>query len=153
MAFLEVAGGALIGGGVSLGTTLLVEARKVKADLQKEDRIQSRELLQALRLVESECRFNLSSLTVIQERDKGPWFPPDLPISTKAWQTHQAVIALYPDQGLWHLVDVFFASLMASEHVNKSEETTEAAKQNLDTFCVMAKKTMEALQKAVEEVA
>jgi hypothetical protein len=153
MPFLEVAGGALIGGGVSLVTTLVTESRKRRSELDQEDRGQRREILKALRLLESECRANFATLTVIKEREDGPWFPPDLPMVTQAWNNYEATLALHPDQGLWHSVDSFYTAMWAADQIAEKEGRTDTARNSIGRACEIAENAMGALQEAIREVA
>jgi hypothetical protein len=152
MAFLEVAGGALIGGGVSLATTLFVESRREKAERGRDEQTLNREILRAMRLIESECSSNRASLVVIRERDPEHWYPPSLPMIKTAWESYGPELALHPDPDLWREVDGFYDRIWTAEQTNKgSDEEAAIRLENMEGDCGAADRVVDRLRAAIAE--
>lgn len=94
--------GALVGGGVSLGTTLLVEHQRHRASSKTEERRRLAEGQLAARLVILELRDAERMLKVMLERTPFRWPPkPGFEFQTNTWSVHATQLAVVLSEAQW----------------------------------------------------
>jgi hypothetical protein len=109
--FWPTAIGAVIGGGVSLVTTLLVERQKRKAADERDRQRLLADAELAARVVILELRDVESVLRVSLERDPFRWPPtPGYSFSTKAWDEHGGHLGTVLPDPIWDAVSVPYST-------------------------------------------
>jgi hypothetical protein len=107
--------GAVVGGCVSLATTLLVERQKAKNAVAAEARQQQASGQLAARVVALELRDMESVLRVAVERTPWTWPPvPDFAFASTAWSEHSADLAAVLPDDAWQTVAAAYAGFAYS---------------------------------------
>jgi hypothetical protein len=126
--FVSTLVGAVVGGAVSLGTTLLVERQRSKnaqkADVHR-DEITTR---LAARLIALELSEIESVLHVVLKQTPFEWPPtPDFHFRTAAWETHAADLAKTLSGADWQVVALPYSSFQYA-NLSSGVLTQEAAR-------------------------
>jgi hypothetical protein len=90
--------GALIGGALTSGTTLLVDWRRRRSEKQGQKQREDRELRQAIRLVLSELEEIDYAMRDLVRSTK---LNPDKRLPAYAWAEHKSILAVHLDDGVW----------------------------------------------------
>jgi hypothetical protein len=117
--------GALVGGSVSLGTTLLVEWQRTRAARDAENRRNLAAARLAARVVVLELRNAESVLRVAIERSPFEWPPiPNFEFTTQAWKTHYSQLSAALPDDAWNLAAVPYSSFEYSNLLRKLNQST-----------------------------
>jgi hypothetical protein len=129
--FLPVLGGAVVGGLVSLGTTLIVERFRTKAQARAAAAAEAVNVKLAARLVQLELRQIEAVLRLTVDRESFRWpVEPGYSFPVAAWQMYAARLAARLPRKGWEVIATPYSLF---EHINLSSEslTEEGARELL----------------------
>jgi hypothetical protein len=138
MAFLEVAGGAIVGGAISSVTTWWNDWRAAKREDEKAEERSHRERRRAARLVEDELR-KIRTFPAIALEAEGPFkWPPKVShrLPTSVWDQYQGLLTDIPDDQ-WETLIRAYASVYFLNHETEEEPEDidrEGVRADVDRF-------------------
>jgi hypothetical protein len=110
MSFVETLAAFVIGGGATLGTQLILEARRERQAARQEGRAREAEMRTAARLVVLDL---ISMLALLKAaRETGRWWSA-LRLPVAAWESHSEALSRELDDGTWRMVGATFAGAVA----------------------------------------
>jgi hypothetical protein len=93
--------GAVIGGGLTAGSNLLLDIRRNKSAKEDEEAKNQREVRQASRLIKGELTQSLAALIAARQLGTNWQMPSDSLISVQEWSLYGSVLASHLEDDAW----------------------------------------------------